>query len=79
MLDHTIVISAHLKQWMVDHGCDPDRVQVIYIGTDTNKFKPDPVVRLSPSPSPGPFACVSIGTKSTAEESEASQQAAGEG
>jgi glycosyltransferase involved in cell wall biosynthesis len=45
MLDLSIVTSDHLKQWMVDKGADPEKVEVCYVSVDTNSFSPDQSVR----------------------------------
>lgn len=54
-LDLNIVVSEHLKRWMIsrageaESGADPDRtadqIQVCYINADAQLFKPDPARR----------------------------------
>lgn len=44
-LDLNIVSSHHLKQWMVDRGADPSRIEVCTTNEDTQRWKPDPVAR----------------------------------
>ncbi len=44
-LDLAIVTSEHLKQWMVRHGAEPDRVEVCYINVDPDRWRPDPALR----------------------------------
>jgi glycosyltransferase involved in cell wall biosynthesis len=34
-LDATLTCSQHLKDWMCERGCDPDRVRVNYVNIDT--------------------------------------------
>ncbi len=40
-LDLTIVSSNHLKKWMARRGCDPERIEVCYIGADAERWRPD--------------------------------------
>jgi glycosyltransferase involved in cell wall biosynthesis/predicted NUDIX family NTP pyrophosphohydrolase len=42
LLDLNIVVSRHLKQWMVERGFDPQRSRVCYINVDADKWRPDP-------------------------------------
>jgi glycosyltransferase involved in cell wall biosynthesis len=39
MLDRSLVSSQHLKEWMVQRGAEPDRVQVEYTSIDTNQWR----------------------------------------
>ena len=39
ILDHSIVISHHLKDWMVKQGADPEKITAVHIGVDTQKWK----------------------------------------
>ncbi len=41
-LDRSLVVSEHLKKWMVERGADAERVEVCYINVDTDKWRPDP-------------------------------------
>ncbi len=40
-LDLNIVVSEHLKTWMVGRGADAARIEVCYINADTALFRPD--------------------------------------
>lgn len=40
-LDLGIVVSEHLKTWMVQRGADASRIEVCYINADTRLFRPD--------------------------------------
>ncbi len=44
-LDLTVVVSRHLKRWMVDRGADADRITVCHLGVDADRWRPDPAVR----------------------------------
>jgi glycosyltransferase involved in cell wall biosynthesis len=44
-LDLTMTASEHLRNWMVDRGADPDRIEVAYVGVDVEHFCPDPQAR----------------------------------
>ncbi len=44
-LDLNIVSSNHLKQWMVDRGADPDRIEVCHTNQDPSAWKPLPEAR----------------------------------
>jgi glycosyltransferase involved in cell wall biosynthesis len=41
-LDLNIVVSRHLKRWLIEQGFDPQRSRVCYINIDTDKWCPDP-------------------------------------
>ncbi len=47
LLDLSMVVSNHLKEWMVQRGAKPDQVEVCYVNVDTESFSPDQEVRLS--------------------------------
>jgi glycosyltransferase involved in cell wall biosynthesis len=40
-LDLNIVVSEHLKSWMVERGADGSRIEACYINADTSLFRPD--------------------------------------
>lgn len=40
-LDLNMVVSGHLKRWMVSRGAEADRVAVCHINADSTTFKPD--------------------------------------
>jgi glycosyltransferase involved in cell wall biosynthesis len=42
LLDLNLVVSSHLKRWMVDQGADGDRVRVSYCNVDVEKWQPHP-------------------------------------
>jgi len=42
LLDLNIVVSTHLKQWMVERGADPLRIHTCYINVDADTWRPDP-------------------------------------
>ena len=44
-LDLSIVSSKHLKEWMVDRGADPGRLEVCYTNIDTEKYAPNAEIR----------------------------------
>jgi glycosyltransferase involved in cell wall biosynthesis len=44
-LDLNIVVSEHLKTWMVQRGADSTRIEVCYINADTGLFRPDESLR----------------------------------
>lgn len=44
-LDATIVISEHLKEWMVERGADADRIVVCHLGVDERYWCPDDAAR----------------------------------
>ncbi len=44
-LDLNIVVSEHLKSWMVGRGGDGSRIEVCYINADTSLFRPDEKAR----------------------------------
>ncbi len=44
-LDLNIVVSEHLKSWMVGRGGDAKRIETCYINADTGLFRPDPAAR----------------------------------
>lgn len=46
-LELNIVVSEHLKTWMVQRGADTSRIEVCYINADTGLFRPDARARAS--------------------------------
>lgn len=44
-LDLNVVVSEHLKRWMVARGADAGRVEVCHINADAEVFRPDPAKR----------------------------------
>lgn len=50
-LDHTTLLDLHitascsLRDWMIERGADPARVEVCTINIDTRRWMPDPAVR----------------------------------
>ena len=44
-LDLNIVSSKHLKEWMMDRGADPERIEVCYTNIDTAKYAPSAEIR----------------------------------
>ena len=46
-LDLSIVVSEHLRGWMVARGADPDRVETCYINVDAGEWRPDTALRQS--------------------------------
>lgn len=46
-LDLNIVVSEHLKRWMVARGANQQRIEVCYINADAEVFKPDEIKRES--------------------------------
>lgn len=47
LLDLNIVVSEHLKRWMVERGLDPQRGRVCYINIDPDAWRPDPERRVA--------------------------------
>jgi len=45
LLDLNIVSSLHIKNWMVQRGAQPDRIDVCYTNVDVEKWRPDPQAR----------------------------------
>lgn len=45
LLDLNIVSSQHLKNWMVNRGADPSRIEVAYINVDPQVWAPDSQAR----------------------------------
>lgn len=39
VLDHSFVISKHLKEWMVQRGAEPEKITPVHIGVDTERWK----------------------------------------
>src|SRR5262249_33190631 len=37
--------SLHVKEWLVARGAQPDRIEVCYTNVDTERWKPDPLIR----------------------------------
>ncbi|MGE0683167.1 MAG: glycosyltransferase [Candidatus Binatia bacterium] len=46
LLDLNIVVSEHLKEWMIGQGGDSQRIPVCYINVDPDKWRPDPERRI---------------------------------
>lgn len=42
LLDLNVVVSEHLKAWMVARGADGERVRVCYTNVDAERWRPDP-------------------------------------
>lgn len=42
LLDLNLVVSEHLKGWMVKRGAEPQRIQVCHINIDAETWRPDP-------------------------------------
>src|SRR5262249_17270628 len=45
LLDLNITSSLHVKEWLVARGAQPDRIEVCYTNVDTERWKPDPLIR----------------------------------
>lgn len=45
VIDFHITSSHHLRQWMIERGADPIRVDICYTNVDTQNWRSDPVVR----------------------------------
>lgn len=45
LLDRQIVVSEHLRRWMVDRGGRGDQIEVCYLNVDEEHWRPDPAVR----------------------------------
>lgn len=45
LLDLNMVASGHLKEWMVERGAEPDRIEVCTVNVDTQQFWPDDALR----------------------------------
>jgi glycosyltransferase involved in cell wall biosynthesis/SAM-dependent methyltransferase len=45
LLDLTMTASEHLKQWMIERGGNPERIEVCYANVDTEAFRPLPGAR----------------------------------
>jgi glycosyltransferase involved in cell wall biosynthesis len=43
LLDLTVACTEHLKRWMVARGSEPERVEVVRINVDTERWDPDTV------------------------------------
>ncbi len=46
-LDRQIVVSEHLRRWMVERGGDPSRISVCYLNVDERQWRPDPAARVA--------------------------------
>lgn len=46
LLDLNVVSSAHLKEWMVARGAQPDRIAVCFTNIDSQQWRPDPERRM---------------------------------
>lgn len=44
-LDQQIVISEHLRQWMIDRGAEPKKIAVCHLNVDEREWRPDPATR----------------------------------
>ena len=44
-LDLNMVVSGHLKRWMVGRGAEEERIAVCHINADSETFKPDAAAR----------------------------------
>ena len=44
-IDLTIVSTAYLKQWMIDNGSKPEKIEVCYSNVDATFYMPSPTVR----------------------------------
>ena len=44
-IDLTVVVSEHLRGWLVEHGGDGSRIAVCHLGLDTEHWRPDAVER----------------------------------
>ncbi|MFQ3633759.1 glycosyltransferase [Roseiflexus sp.] len=45
VIDLHVTVSHWLRQWLLERGADPARVEVCHINVDTQRWKPDLVVR----------------------------------
>jgi glycosyltransferase involved in cell wall biosynthesis len=45
LLDLNITSSQHVKEWMVERGAEPDRIDICYTNIDVEKWRPDPEAR----------------------------------
>jgi glycosyltransferase involved in cell wall biosynthesis len=45
LLDLNIASSLHVKEWMVERGAQPSRIEVCYTNVDVIKWHPDPAAR----------------------------------
>jgi glycosyltransferase involved in cell wall biosynthesis len=45
LIDLHVAASHQVREWMVAHGADPERVDVCSINVDTQRWKPDPALR----------------------------------
>jgi glycosyltransferase involved in cell wall biosynthesis len=45
LLDLVVVASNHLKQWMIERGADPNRIEVCHINVDPQRWAPAPHIR----------------------------------
>jgi glycosyltransferase involved in cell wall biosynthesis len=45
LIDFTFTSCAQVRDWMINAGADAERLQVCYIGVDTDIWKPDPTAR----------------------------------
>ena len=46
LVDRTLVVSSHLRRWMVDHGAVAERIVVCHANVDHETFAPDPAARV---------------------------------
>jgi glycosyltransferase involved in cell wall biosynthesis len=45
LIDLHVAASHQVREWMVAHGADPERIDVCSINVDTQRWKPDPALR----------------------------------
>lgn len=45
LLDLHITSSEYVRKWMIERGGQPDRIEVAYIGTDTDAWRPNAELR----------------------------------
>jgi glycosyltransferase involved in cell wall biosynthesis len=46
-LDRQIVVSEHLRRWMVERGGDPSKISVCYLNVDERQWWPNPAARVA--------------------------------
>jgi glycosyltransferase involved in cell wall biosynthesis len=44
-IDLTVVVSKHLRGWLIDHGGDGSRIAVCHLGVDAEHWRPDALER----------------------------------
>jgi glycosyltransferase involved in cell wall biosynthesis len=45
LFDLHITSSAYVRNWMIERGAEPERIEVAYIGTDTDTWRPNSELR----------------------------------